>query len=173
MLNRYFLKIYSLVLLSIIFISSCNLDEFDFDKLSDQVTYKPGLAFPIARVKATIDDFLDKSDTTIVIDKSNKNLLKIRYDQNDLIDVSLSEVFDISSVSTSISQSMTTETVDIADVSGTETKITLRNLTDNFAVLSALNAFDGAQAPFPSFNSGGVSGGDYNFTALDLSLIHI
>ena len=60
MLKRYFLKIYSLVFLSIIFISSCNLDEFDFDKLSDQVTYKPGLAFPIARVKATIEDFLDK-----------------------------------------------------------------------------------------------------------------
>ena len=75
-----------------------------------------------------------------------------------MIDVSLSEVFDISSVSTSISQSMTTETVDIADVSGTETKISLRNLTDNFAVLATLNAFDGAQAPFPSFNSGGVSG---------------
>ena len=167
MLKKYFLKTYSSALLIIILISSCNLDEFDFDLLSDQVVYKPGFAFPIARVKATIEDFLDKSDTTIVIDKSNKNLLKIRYDQSDLIDVSLSEVFDISSVSTSISQSMTTETVDISDVSGTETKITLRNLTDNFPALSGLNAFNGAQAPFPGFNSSGVSGGDYNFTALD------
>ena len=85
MLKKYFLKTYSLALLIIILISSCNLDEFDFDKISDQVVYKPGFAFPIARVKATIEDFLDKSDTTIVIDKSNKNLLKIRYDHSDHI----------------------------------------------------------------------------------------
>ena len=69
-MKKYFLKISSLSLLIIIFISSCNLDEFDFDKISDQVVYKPGFAFPIARVKATIEDFLDKSDTTIIIDKT-------------------------------------------------------------------------------------------------------
>ena len=31
MLKKYFLKTYSLALLIIILISSCNLDEFDFD----------------------------------------------------------------------------------------------------------------------------------------------
>ena len=149
------------------FFTTCALEDFDFDKLTDKVVYKPGLAFPIARAEATLMDFLDENDSTIIIDKTNKNLLKVTFDQDDLIDVSLSEVFDISTVSTSISKSMTTETVDLADVSGTETKITLRNLTDNFGALAALNAFDGAQAPFPAFNSSGVSGGDYNFTALD------
>ncbi len=153
--------------LIVFFFTTCALEDFDFDKLTDKVVYKPGLAFPIARAEATLMDFLDENDSTIIIDKTNKNLLKVIFDQDDLIDVSLSEVFDISTVSTSISKSMTTETVDLADVSGDETKIKLRDLTANFGALAALNAFDGATAPFPAFNSSGASGGDYNFTALD------
>jgi len=153
--------------ISIFFLTTCSLDDFDFDKLTDKVVYKPGLAFPIARAEATLMDFLDENDSTIIIDKTNKNLLKVTFDQDDLIDVSLSEVFDIGSVSTSISKTMTTEKVNLDNPPPTETKITLRNLTDNFALLSGLAALDATTAPFPSFNSSGASGGDYNFTALD------
>ena len=99
--------------ISIFFLTTCSLDDFDFDKLTDKVVYKPGLAFPIARAEATLMDFLDENDSTIIIDKTNKNLLKVTFDQDDLIDVSLSEVFDIGSVSTSISKTMTTEKVNL------------------------------------------------------------
>ena len=64
MVIKRFRAFFSILLIFISFLfSTCSLEDFDFDKLSDKVVYKPGLAFPIAKADVTLMDFLDENDS--------------------------------------------------------------------------------------------------------------
>jgi len=60
-------------------VKSCNLDYFDFSKLSTDVELTPSVAAPLAYGALTIGDLIAAFDSTGIVGQDSTGLLLIRY----------------------------------------------------------------------------------------------
>ncbi len=73
---------------------SCLDDNWDFDKLSDEIELTPGVALPIAYGQISIQDLLDEFDPDAYIKQNEENLLYLVY-ASELLSFPASDVISI------------------------------------------------------------------------------
>ncbi|MGF1584905.1 MAG: hypothetical protein ACFCUM_06260 [Bacteroidales bacterium] len=88
---------------------SCVKENFDFDRLSDQISYRPSFIIPLAHGSLTLGNILEPDDSLVFFDPDNAVRIMIRDDSvtsiflNDIIDLSqvqqVSRQFTINPVS--------------------------------------------------------------------------
>lgn len=73
---------------------SCLDDNWDFDKLSDEIELTPGVALPIAYGQFSIQDLLDEFDPDSYVKQTDENLLYLVY-ASELLSFPASDVISI------------------------------------------------------------------------------
>ncbi|HAQ21202.1 MAG TPA: hypothetical protein DCR40_18515 [Prolixibacteraceae bacterium] len=137
--------------------NSCNLESFDFDKLSDEVNLNPEMVAPIAKAHISVWDLLQSvnRDNKDLIAKDPNGLIKIMYKKTDLYKYNVRDLLsfpvqqsfssgdkllgDIQPGNVSISRSIT-----LADLGG---------LTGGGPI--DVGIFHGLTVPFPSYSFNG------------------
>ena len=89
---------YKLLLVTLLFIAnSCNLDNFDFGKLSDDVNISPEFVMPLASADITIWDIIesvnDENDTLLKV--GDNDVIKIVYTEEGIYDYQVRDLLDL------------------------------------------------------------------------------
>ncbi len=86
---------FTLLLTSGIFLLlySCVKDNFDFDRFSDKISYKPSFVIPLAHGSLTLGNLLESDDSLVFFDPDNSIRLMIREDT--IFSVSVDDILDI------------------------------------------------------------------------------
>lgn len=72
---------------------SCVKDNFDFDRFSDKISYKPSFIIPLAHGSLTLGNLLESDDSLVFFDPDNSIRLVIREDT--IFSVSVDDILDI------------------------------------------------------------------------------
>lgn len=149
----------------LIFLFSCDTDEFNLDKLSDEVDWTPELYAPVAYGNYTVDDFVDLiDDPDSLFETDENNLLHIIYKRDSILHYQASELVDFPETENVPAIDLITDDLTIGDVSFFA-NISLNELSSNVAEIAALVPFNGTTAPFPAI--GRTSAGTYPFVNLN------
>lgn len=94
-MKKLFYKLFFLVILFIV--SSCNLDNFDFNKLSDDVSLSPEFVMPLARANISIWDIIESvnEENDTLIKKGENDIIKIVYTEEGIYDYQVKEFLDL------------------------------------------------------------------------------
>ena len=68
------------ILMMLVAAGSCVRDNFDFDRFSDRISYRPSVVIPLAHGSLTLGNLLESYDTVFVFDPDNSIRLVIRED---------------------------------------------------------------------------------------------
>lgn len=152
--SRLFLWIFSLSLL----LNSCQLDELDFNKLSEDANWNPGMVIPLAKGNIKAWDFINgaiKDDESSIVAGSD-GLINIVYRKNDLLKYNVHDIFTFPS-----SQSFSLNEKELGDFHPEDiilaSQISLNDLSGLIGgSLSQLAAFNGLASPFPAVSAQGM-----------------
>lgn len=156
-MKKSVILICSLVLLFVI--NSCNLDSFDFNKLSDEVNLNPEIVGPIAKANISVWDLLQSvnKDNKDLISKDANGLVKIMYKQNDLFKYNVRDLLNFPVQQNFSSGDKPLGEIQPGTVSVTRS-ITLQDLS-GLAGGGPINLaiFQGMTVPFPPYSFNGPS----------------
>ncbi len=86
-----------LFLIPLFLASSCNLDNFDFNKLSDDVSLSPELVMPMAKADITVWDIIesvnDENDT--LLKTGDKDIIKIVYTEENIYEYEVRKLVNL------------------------------------------------------------------------------
>lgn len=93
MIKRFRLQL--MVMLALVFFGAgCMQDEFEFDKLSDEMEFRVGVIVPAVKGSLSLDDLISEFDSSSVITTDPEGLLYLTY-QDSLTAFTASELIDI------------------------------------------------------------------------------
>jgi len=90
--------IFASAILITAFFSCLKKDNFEFDTLSLDNNFNPGIALPLAHVKMKICDFLKEKPDTIVFDATQDSLISIIYSDDSIYVMAIKDLWDIPEV---------------------------------------------------------------------------
>lgn len=158
-------RVVAILALFVISISSCEIEDFDFDKMAGPVNWKPELFAPIANGNYILDDFLNLGgvgDSTINTDE--EGLIHIIYLQDSLFNYDASELVDFPDQMEIDNQDFLFRDIDLGAIE-LNASMTLEDLTNSIGTLSGLALLNGSAATFPAVPDEYV--GDVNITNID------
>lgn len=122
-------KLFFLVILFIV--SSCNLDNFDFNKLSDDVSLSPEFVMPLARANISIWDIIESvnEENDTLIKKGENDIIKIVYTEEGIYDYQVRDLLDLPQQKSFNSGNKVIGNISIDDVVK-DRMITLQEVTD-------------------------------------------
>ncbi len=128
-------------------IHSCIDDEFDFDKLSDQVELRPSFSLALAKGTLTIAELIEPDDSLVFFDPDNSIRLVAREDS--IFSVEFSEFVEIPEQETS-TESISFEPVSIDDFD-VLTTVSLGDIVEelNEPEKSILESYENSNEVFP------------------------
>ncbi|MDP3642781.1 MAG: hypothetical protein Q8S54_06265 [Bacteroidota bacterium] len=142
--------LWSFVLL--LLFNGCNLDGFDFDKLSSEVNISPEFVAPIANAKISVWDMVQSAnkENDSVITTDQNGLIKIVYKQDSLFKYDVGEFLNFSDEPT-----IPTEKQYLPEIAPDNVNITssiqLNDLVNLMApALDAIKPLNGMSLPFPA-----------------------
>ena len=146
-----------------LFVSSCVEDNFDFDKLSDQVELRPTYVVPIASGTLTLANALNKEDENI--DWGSDNLVRLIFREDSVIYITASELLEIPQQSP-VSKLFNLGPILLDDFDQSRS-ILLDELKDNMdpALQTFFETNDGQNEIFPAI--GPVSMGSYTASLIE------
>ena len=135
--------------------NSCNLDNLDFEKLSDQVNLNPEVVAPIAKADISVWDLMQSlnKDNSNMISKDPNGLVKIMYRENDLFRYNVRDLLSLP-----VQQNFSSGDKPLGKLQpGTVSVACNITLTDLVNLLGFSNAaqYAGQTVPFPSFSYNG------------------
>lgn len=135
--------------------NSCNLDNLDFEKLSDQVNLNPEVVAPIAKADISVWDLMQSlnKDNSNMISKDPNGLVKIMYRENDLFRYNVRDLLSLP-----VQQNFSSGDKPLGELQpGTVSVACNITLTDLVNLLGFSNAaqYAGQTVPFPSFSYNG------------------
>lgn len=144
--------------LMLFLVSSCNLDSFDFNKLSDEMNLNPSLVAPVAKANISVWDLLqtaNKENDDLITKDPVTGLVKIVYTQNDWYKYNVRDFLNFPT-----SQSFSSGDKQLGEISPGDVlvsrNITLLELANTLnGPLAALVPFNGMTVPFPAFTFNG------------------
>lgn len=132
---------------------SCVKDNFDFDRLSDRISYRPSIVIPLAHGSLTLGNLLESRDTVFVFDPDNSIKLVIREDT--LLSFTHEDILNIATPAP-FSRQFPLGPVSLAPA-GSSSSISLRELVEPGRMkdpeASLINGSAGSMGLFPPVNS--------------------
>ncbi len=136
-------------LIMIMILASCVRDNFEFDRFSDRISYKPSFALPVAKGSLTLGNLMEPDDTLIFFDEGDLIRLAIREDS--LFNISAEDILE-TPVPESASKSFRMDPISLADFQSSA-NVTLDQLTepDNMDddEAAVIRDSDGSSSLFP------------------------
>lgn len=132
--------------------SSCNLDNLDFEKLSKNVNLNPEFVAPVAKANISVWDIIQSAnnENEDVFMKDPNGLIKIVYKQNDLFNYNVRDFLDFPVVQNFSSGDKLVGDISPEDIDVTK-DISLNELINNSnGALNDLLQFNGMTTSFPA-----------------------
>jgi len=144
-MKQIFVVIWSILLLFVL--NSCNLDNLDFNNLSDEVTLSPTLAAPFAHANITGWDLFKSPNKA----QGPNGIVNLLYRQNDLITYKVGDFLNLPTQQQFSSLGKEVSEISPGDFSRRK-EITLAELINSLdGGLIGLKAYSGMTVPFPAF----------------------
>jgi hypothetical protein len=128
---------------------SCVKENFDFDRLSDQISYRPSFIIPLAHGSLTLGNILETDDSLVFFDPDNAVRIMIRDDS--VTSIFLNDIIDLSKTQ-QVSRQFTTNPVSL-DGFNSAAIISLGDLTGPGHIdepeSSAISGASGSNSIFP------------------------
>lgn len=152
-----------LLVILLLLLHSCIKDNFEFDRISGKISYRPSFLIPVAFGTLTLGNLLEADDSLIFFDQDNSIRVTIREDS--IFSFSSGDFLEIP-VPAPVFQQFTMEAVEIEDFTSSAT-ITLGDLTSpgrlNDPEATEIRMAAGNSIPFPLLpaqNPGKFSAGE-------------
>ena len=122
-------KLFYLVILFAI--NSCNLDNFDFNKLSEEVNLSPEFVMPLANADISIWDIIESvnEENDTLIKKGDNDVIKIVYTEEGIYDYQVRDLLDLPQEKSFSSGNKAFGNIKAEDVL-VEKEVSLRDITD-------------------------------------------
>ncbi|MBC8004142.1 MAG: hypothetical protein H7X84_01610 [Verrucomicrobia bacterium] len=140
-------------------LNSCNLDELDFNKLSNNVNLNPEVVVPIAKGNIAVWDLVNAAnkDNVTGLEKDPNGLVKIVYRQNNLFTYSANNLLDFP-----VTQNFSSGDQQLGDISPADVRISrdlsLNMLVDNLGgTMNVLKLLNGQTVLFPPLSLTGLN----------------
>ena len=134
-------------------LNACNTDEFDMDKLSDDIILEPEIVVPIMRSDWKLIDLVDQESADVKTDEDG--LIRISYVEESLVDLQVNDLFKVTDGQELLNGTVVFDVLEVQDLRE-KSAVTLKELIDNVGgALSILDGADGSTVPFPSFAANG------------------
>ena len=149
-MKKFFYKLLFLLLLFVI--NSCNLENFDFNKLSDDVNISPEFVVPLANANISVWDIIesvnDENDTLLKV--GTNDVIKIVYTEKGIYNYSVRDLVTLKSQKSFSSGNKLIGGISLDNVSVTR-KVTLWDITNAVnGTIDNIIPWDGTNNIFPS-----------------------
>ena len=162
-MKKFFYKLLFVVLLFIA--NSCNLDNFDFDKLSDDVNISPEFVLPLAKADISMMDIIESvnEENDTLLNVGNDGKIRIVYTKKEIYGYSVRELVNLPEQKSFSTNEKTIGNIKV-DPFQKERGVSVKQLQDNLSG-NIDNVTNGIQQ-LPELNYNPINV-EYNVTGID------
>ena len=138
-------------------LNGCNLDNFDFKKLSKDIDLNPEFIVPIGKANISVYDLIKAANSDSLISTDSNGVVNIIYTQNDLYKYDVADFLDIPDQQNFSSAERVLGEISFEDIQVSR-EISLNDCVNSFnGQLDGIKAYDGQTVTFPEFAYSGAA----------------